>query len=190
MSIRTITHNSALIVSCRYEANIILHPTYTQSPSISMVQFLGWIEISRRVGACWRTPLRSPRSYLLPASAGGLLCSVFTVIVGPHRRPHTSYTRYVSSVIATRRYCNIQLFESLGEHVSLPLSVNLRGSDLPQLQEGRGELVSDETAGVWVTVLSASCYRIDRDNSSVLSFPHAKFSLLSHSIQGCRNKCL
>lgn len=41
------------------------------------------------------------------------------------------------------------------------LNVNLRGSDLPQLQEGRGELVSDEAAGVGVTVLSVSCYKRD-----------------------------
>lgn len=37
------------------------------------------------------------------------------------------------------------------------LTVNLRGSNLPQLQEGWGELVSDKAAGVGVAVLSASC---------------------------------
>lgn len=37
------------------------------------------------------------------------------------------------------------------------IKVNLRGSNLPQLEEGWGELVSDKTAGVGVTVFFASC---------------------------------
>lgn len=39
---------------------------------------------------------------------------------------------------------------------TVPSRVDLRGADLPQLQEGRGELVPDEAAGVGVAVLFVS----------------------------------
>lgn len=46
-------------------------------------------------------------------------------------------------------------------HVCQRKSFNLRGSNLPQLQESRGELVADKAAGVWVTLLLAACWDTD-----------------------------
>lgn len=44
--------------------------------------------------------------------------------------------------------------------------MDLRGSDLPQLQEGRGELVADEAAGIWVALLLATCWNTVQNNTS------------------------
>lgn len=92
-----------------------------------MSQLLGWIEISHRVGVWWWSPLGSPDSYLVPDSAGGLVCSVCSHSSSSARRPtrmpthlpHTSHIRYVSSVSAaglTGHYCIIQLFSDAYIH--------------------------------------------------------------------------
>lgn len=144
-----------------------------------MSQLLGWIEISHRVGVWWWTPLRRTDRYLVPDSAGGLGCScVFTLIIvslSSHTEAHTSPTSSMCLLsvqdIIVRLFSDIiPLFQGPRTHGPVchrlrlsfgsnkyTLNVDLRGSNLPQLQEGWGELVSDKAAGVRVTVLSVSC---------------------------------
>lgn len=76
----------------------------------------------------------------------------------PHGRPRASHTRHGSSVRAPgliAHYGAIQLHTDA--RLTNTVNLNLRGSDLPQLQEGRGELVSDKAPGVWVALFSAFC---------------------------------
>ena len=100
------------------------------------------------------------------------LC-VFTLILvslSPHTEAHTPPTSAVCLLSEQQglkgRYCITVLVQGHRSQVSVSRveethththTVNLRGSDLPQLQEGWGELVSHETAGVGVTMLFISC---------------------------------
>lgn len=54
----------------------------------------------------------------------------------------------------------------LHTHTGGHLSCDLRGADLAQLQEGRGELVTDETASVGVKILLfARCHSVTKQTT-------------------------
>lgn len=101
------------------------------------------------VGVCRQPPDKKPGGASVPRSAGG-----FSRPRSPRRGPHTTYFRRVCSF--GRRD------QTLARHrASLRLaythSGHLRGSNLPQVQEGRRELVADEAACVGVAELLVSC---------------------------------
>lgn len=66
---------------------------------------------------------------------------------------HSAFSKPLGTCLSLSLSLSLHLSFRLNKYT---LKVNLRGSNLPQLQEGWGELVSDKTAGVGVAVLPAS----------------------------------